>query len=196
MEKSKIFKSLKNKMLIIKYTGRFSFVCSNQRNERKRNEGRKNDWFEIATNRQSNRPTDNRYFFKFYALSIFFPSIILEGLISRQVPWFKFCRLKRFSCFTLRTVVAIACWLTISEKYCRKFSPEPCFHSHLTNTSLINVPHRAICVVAIAIFISSSFPFFFSHSTMFLRFLIAKYPSESISYLVSKMLKINRQSCN
>lgn len=146
------------------------FLClfePEKREKTKQNEQRKNDWFEIATNHQSSRPTDNRYFLKFYARSIFF-SLLLEGLISRQIPWFKFCRLKRFSCFTLRTVVAIACWLTISEKYYRKFSPKLYFHSHLMNTSLINVPHRAICVVAIAIVISLSFPFFFSHSTMFL----------------------------
>lgn len=166
MEKNKIFESLIRCLLsnILVSFLLFIRIRETRENETKRRKKERliRDSDIILINRQNNRPIDNRYFSKFYARSIFFP---LLGYLTS--PWFKFCRLKRFSCFTLRTVVAIACWLTISEKYCRKFPPKPCFHSHLTNTSLINIPHHAICVVAITIVISSSFPFFFSHSTMF-----------------------------
>lgn len=135
MEKSKIFKSLKNKMLIIKYTGRFSFVCSNQRNERKRNEGRKNDWFEIATNRQSNRPTDNRYFFKFYALSIFFPSIRRIDLTSStliQILSPQTILLLHFANRSGHRVLADHFWKILSQILTRTLFPLT-FNEHLSN---------------------------------------------------------------
>lgn len=55
------------------------------------------------------------------------PVLSINHRLCIYVPWLWFCRLRRFSCLTLRTVVAIACWLTISNEYFHECTSSPLF---------------------------------------------------------------------
>lgn len=198
MEKNKIFESLIRCLLsnILVSFLLFIRIRETRENETKRRKKERliRDSDIILINRQNNRPTDNRYFSKFYARSIFFPllgyltSSTLVQILSPQT-----ILLLHFANRSGHRVLADHFWKILSQIPTKTLFPLT-FNEHLSNKHSTSC--NLCCRYNYRYFVEFPFLLFAFNDVLSCRFLIVEHPSESIFYLVSKMLKINRQSCN
>lgn len=90
-------------------------------------------------------------------------------------------------------VLADHFWKILSQILTKTLFPLT-FNEHFSNKRSTSC--NLCCRYSYRYFVEFSFLFFAFNDVPSYRFLIAEHPSESIFYLVSKMLRINRQSCN